>query len=110
MKLKIYFAAILSIIFPFSASIGQINTAAKQAYYKVSEVRIFINNRSDIYKLQRDGIIADNVKLYNNYLDVMLDSAQINILKKSGYLYNIKIDDVTKITLSDLKILCGRLN
>lgn len=103
MKLKICFTAFLLIIFPVNTTIGQINTATKQPYYKVSEVRIFINNKSDIYDLQRDRVIVDNVRLYSNYLDVMLDSAQINILKKSGYLYKIKIDDVKKDYLERLK-------
>ena len=102
-SVKICLAVILSIIFSFKAVFGQTNSAAKHDYYKVSEVRIFINNNSDIYKLKRGGVLIDNVKLYNNYLDVMLDSTQINILKISGYTYKIKIDDVTKDYLERLK-------
>ncbi|OGU77187.1 MAG: hypothetical protein A2V93_12490 [Ignavibacteria bacterium RBG_16_34_14] len=41
--------------------------------------------------------------MQDNYFDALLDSFQLDILKKSGYLYEIIIDDVTKDYLERTK-------
>jgi hypothetical protein len=96
-----YFSTIIAaFLFFFAIEIPaqtlQTNTPEKVEYYKVSEVRIFINNQSDILELRKRGLGFESIKLNNTSFDVMLDSYQINILKNTGYAYEILIDDVTK--------------
>jgi len=103
-----YFTAIIA-AFLFFCSNGilaqtvQTESPAKVEYYKVSEVRIFINDPSDIMELRKQGLGFENMKLNDKSFDVMLDSYQINILKSTGYSYEILIDDVTKDYLERTK-------
>ena len=82
---------------------AQTDSIKKPEYYKVSEVRIFINDKSDITELRKQGLGIEHIKIYEKYFDALLDSFQIDILKKSGYPYEIIIDDVTKDYLERTK-------
>jgi hypothetical protein len=103
-----YFTAIIA-TFLFICNNGilaqtiQTDTPSKVEYYKVSEVRITINNPLDILELRKKGLGFENMKLNDKSFDVMLDSFQINLLKKTGYSYEIIIDDVTKDYLERTK-------
>jgi hypothetical protein len=101
--IKVCFFAILLLLAIANTIVGQTEPDKKQSYYKVSEIRIFINDKADILELRKQGLGFDNIKLHENYFDVMLDSVQINILNKSGYSYQIIIDDVTKDYLERTK-------
>ena len=83
--------------------LGQTDTIKKPDYYKVSEVRIYINDEADIRELRKQGLGIEHVKLQDNYFDALLDSFQLEVLKKSGYQYEIIIDDVTKDYLERTK-------
>ncbi len=103
-----YFTAITTAIL-FICSNGilaqtvKADTPEKVEYYKVSEVRIYISNQSDIMELRKQGLGFENMKLNDKSFDVMLDSYQISILKNTGYSYEILIDDVTKDYLQRTK-------
>lgn len=103
-----YLTAILA-VFLFICNNGlqaqtvQTDSPEKVEYYKVSEVRISISNPSDIMELRKQGLGFENMKLNDKSFDVMLDSYQISILKKTGYPYKILIDDVTKDYLERTK-------
>ena len=98
---------ITAILFFYSngilAQTVQTESPSKVEYYKVSEVRIFINNHSDILELRKQGLGFENMKLNDKSFDAMLDGYQINILKSTGYKYEIIIDDVTKDYLERTK-------
>ena len=81
----------------------QTDTPEKVEYYKVSEVRIYISNQSDIMELRKQGLGFESMKLNDKSFDVMLDSYQIGILKNTGYPFEILIDDVTKDYLERTK-------
>jgi len=72
-------------------------------YYKVSYVKIFINDRCDINKLREQGIVIEQVKMFENYFETYMDSVQIEKLKLSRYQFEILIDDVTKDYLERTK-------
>ncbi|GEM_PF-3529479 len=104
----LYFTAIIAAFLFFCgngilAQTVKNSSLEKVEYYKVSEVRIFINHQSDIKKLRKQGLGFDNLKLNDNSFDVMLDGYQLNILIKTGYRYKILIDDVTKNYLERTK-------
>jgi len=82
---------------------AQTDSVKKPEYYKVSEVRIFINDKSDVTELRKQGLGFEHIKMQDNYFDVLLDSVQIDKLKKSVYPYEIIIDDVTKDYLERTK-------
>jgi hypothetical protein len=103
-----YFTAIIAAILFTSSNVifaqtVQTDTPSKVEYYKVSEIRIYINYQSDIMELRKQGLGFENMKLNETSFDVMLDSYQINILKNTGYKYEILIDDVTKDYLERTK-------
>jgi len=103
-----YFTAIIAAILFSSnnvifAQTVQTDTPSKVEYYKVSEIRIYINSQSDIMELRKQGLGFENMKLNDKSFDVMLDSYQINILRNTGYKYEILIDDVTKDYLERTK-------
>ena len=75
----------------------------KQNTIRLSKVKIFINNRSDIQKLRKEGVSIEQVKIYDNFFETFMDSLEIDALKKTGYLYEIIIDDVTKDYLERTK-------
>ena len=103
-----YFTSIIA-VFLFICSNGilaqtvQTDAPSRVEYYKVSEVRITISNPSDILELRKQGLGFENMKLNDKSFDVMLDSYQINILRNTGYKYEILIDDVTKDYLERTK-------
>ncbi|OGU67880.1 MAG: hypothetical protein A2W30_02685 [Ignavibacteria bacterium RBG_16_36_9] len=101
-NLLVFFS--ISLIISSSTNLrAQKNSLTKPEYYKVSEVRIYINEQSDIFELRKQGLGFEHIKLHDNYFDALLDSFQIDKLKKSGYLYEIIIDDVTKDYLERTK-------
>ncbi|MCB9247635.1 MAG: hypothetical protein H6613_03420 [Ignavibacteriales bacterium] len=65
-------------------------------YYKVSKVRVYIENKTDLIKLNKLGILTDDYISKDKYLETFLDSKQIIILENSGYNYEILVDDLTK--------------
>jgi len=84
-----YFTALLAVFLliwnnEIPAQSLQTKTPAKVAYFKVSEIRIFINNQADILELRKQGLDFENMKLHDNSFDVMLDSLQLNTLKNTG--------------------------
>ena len=103
MKINNLLKIVLLIFVMVNSIIGQTNNKPKTVYYKVSEVRIFINNKSDIFELQKEGLGFDHIKIQNNYFDVILDSLQISKLEKTSYRFNILIEDVTKDYLERTK-------
>jgi len=100
---KVCFSLFVFFTINTNAIFGQTKPDTKPEYYKVSEVRIFINDISDLQRLREQGIAQDKIKLSENYFDVIMDSVQISILKKSGYPYEILIDDITKDYLERTK-------
>ncbi len=104
MKFNILFKTVLLIFVIVNTIISQTKSMSPSIYYKVSEVRIFINNKSDIVELQKEGLGFDHIKVYNNYFDVILDSLQISKLEKTSYRFNILIEDVTKDYLKRTKL------
>jgi hypothetical protein len=86
-----------------SAQTLQTSSTDKVEYYKVSEVRIFISNQSDIKELRKQGLGFEHLKLNDTSFDVMLDIYQLNILRNTGYRYEILIEDVTKNYLEQTK-------
>ena len=82
---------------------AQTDSVNKPGYYKVSKVKIFINDRGDIQKLRVQGISIEQVKVFENYFETYMDSTQIEKLKQSGYQFEILIDDVTKDYLERTK-------
>ena len=109
MKFNILFKTVLLIFVIANTIISQTKSMSPSIYYKVSEVRIFINNKSDIVELQKEGLGFDHIKVHNNYFDVILDSLQISRLEKTSYRFNILIEDVTKDYLERTKISRGKL-
>ena len=107
--MKTFYLTVIFTVFLFICSNGilaqtvQTDAPSKVEYYKVSEVRITISNPSDILELRKQGLGFENMKLNDKSFDVMLDSFQINLLKKTGYSYEIIIDDVTKDYLERTK-------
>jgi hypothetical protein len=104
--LKVEILTALSIFFLLTLNIklfSQTDTQKKVEYYKVSEVRVFINDPSEITDLRKQGLSFENIKLQDTYFDVQLDSLQISKLKKTGYAYEIIIDDLTKDYLERTK-------
>jgi hypothetical protein len=104
----IYFSTIIAaVLFMFSSGIlaQPVKTGSPEQveYYKVSEVRITINSPSDIMELRKQGLGFESMKLNDTSFDVLLDSYQLSILKKTGYKYEILIDDVTKDYLERTK-------
>jgi hypothetical protein len=79
------------------------NSDSKIGYYKVSKVRIFVNDRSEIQDLRKQGVRFERVKMEDGYFDTSLDSLQIENLKNTGYQHQIIIDDVTKDYLERTK-------
>jgi len=88
---------------------SQTKALKKVEYYKVSEVRIFINAPSDVSELRKQGLSFEHIKLNDTYFDVSLDSIQISKLKKTGYSYEIIIDDLTKDYLERTKESRGKI-
>ena len=79
-----YFTAIIAAFLFISSNVilaqtEQKDSSVKMEYYKVSEVRIFINFQSDIMELRKQGLGFENIKLNDKSFDVMLDSYQIGI-------------------------------
>lgn len=101
--MKTFLQILLLLVFMAIISYSQSDTLSQIEYYKVSKVKIFINDRSDIRKLREQGIRIEQVKVYQNYFETYMDSIQIDNLKKSGYPYEIIIDDVTKDYLERTK-------
>ena len=96
------FFFVLLILFSINL-LAQHDKNKQTEYYKVSKVKIFINNRSDIQKLRKEGVSIEQVKIYDNFFETFMDSLEIDALKKTGYLYEIIIDDVTKDYLERTK-------
>ena len=98
--MKIIRNVLLAFLFPIFITAQEIsgNIILNQSaeYYKVSKVRIFVNNRSDILDLRKRGLCFERVVPIDNSFDSFLDEAQIKILEQSGYPFQIIIDDVTK--------------
>ena len=104
MKTNLLVFFFISLVISSSTSLrAQKDSLTKPEYYKVSKVRIFINDQSDVFELRKQGLGFEHIKLHDNYFDAILDSFQIDKLKKSGYLYEIIIDDVTKDYLERTK-------
>jgi len=101
--MKTFLQVLLLIAFLAAISYSQSDTLSQVEYYKVSKVKIFINDRSDIRKLREQGIKIEQVKVGENYFETYMDSVQIDNLKKTGYPYEIIIDDVTKDYLERTK-------
>jgi hypothetical protein len=105
MKTKlVLFFSLSALLFLSFESAGQKDTNyTKPEYYKVSKVKIFINDESDILELRKQGLSVDHIKVYENYFEAYADSFQLNILKRSIYPYEIIIDDLTKDYLERTK-------
>jgi hypothetical protein len=97
MKIKLImllsFSLVLFINVPLTA---QRDSIKKPDYYKVSKVKIFINGFSDIQELRKLGIGKEHIKVSEDYFEAFLDSFQLDGLKKTGYQFEIIIEDVTK--------------
>ncbi|RMF58697.1 MAG: T9SS C-terminal target domain-containing protein [Calditrichaeota bacterium] len=59
-----------------------------------SEVKIFIKDRTDIVYLQSLGMGLDHLKVGDDYVQAVLDERQLNLLRESGYPYEILIPDL----------------
>jgi len=104
MKTKLVLSLSIGLLLFTSLNLmAQKDSTKKPDYYKVSKVRIFINDQSDVFELRKQGLGFEHIKLHDNYFDAILDSFQIEKLRKSGYLYEIIIDDVTKDYLERTK-------
>ena len=104
MKHTLLFVYSFFLIFIFSTNLlSQTDSVKNPEYYKVSKVRIYINEKSDILELRKQDIGFDHIKIQDNYFDALLDSLKIDKLKKSGYLFEILIEDVTKDYLERTK-------
>ena len=101
--MKLFLQILLLLVFTTAIAYSQYDTLPQVEYYKVSKVKIFINDRSDIRKLRELGISIEQVKVCENYFETYMDSVQIDNLKKSGYPYEIIINDVTKDYLERTK-------
>ena len=91
------------ILFISVALTAQRDSTKKHGYYKVSKVKILIKDFSDIQELRVQGIGREHIKVYEDYFEAFLDSFQIDVLNKTGYQYEIIIDDVTKDYLERTK-------
>jgi len=77
---------LLTLIFLLSAL-----TASAQNY---KEVKIFINNRSDIQNLQNAGMEFDHFNFHkNNTITTFISDNDFEILQSSGFSYEVLIDD-----------------
>ncbi len=103
MKINLLVLLFIGFALSLSDSFPQEDTFKKPDYYKVSKVKIFINDDSDILELRKQGISVEHIKIYEDNFEAFLDSFQINTLKKSGYQFEIIIDDVTKDYLERTK-------
>src|SRR3989339_873555 len=104
MKTKLVLSLSIGLLLFTSLNLmAQKDSTKKPDYYKVSKVRIFINDQSDVFELRKQGLGFEHIKLHDNDFDAILDSFQIEKLRKSGYLYEIIIDDVTKDYLERTK-------
>jgi hypothetical protein len=98
----LFFSVIL--IYNISCELfAQKDSSAKLDYYKVSQVRVYIDDQSDVLELRKQGLGFEHINIQDNYFDVLLDSVQIDKLKKTGYPYEIIIDDMTKDYLERTK-------
>ena len=79
------------------------NSDSISGYYKVSKVRIFVNDMTEIQELRKQGVRFERVKMERGYFDTFLDSLQIENLKNTGYQHHVIIDDVTKDYLERTK-------
>ncbi len=91
-------------ILVFSQDKNLINSSNQNnEYYKVSKVRIYVNDVQDIDWLRKLGLGIERVKLIDGHFDTFLDNSQKEILFNSGFQYNIIIEDVTKDYLERTK-------
>ncbi len=72
-------------------------------YYKVSKVRIFISDVSEIQDLRKKGVVNERIEYQDGYFDTYIDEYELKILVDSGYTYKIIIPDVTKDYLERTK-------
>ena len=104
MKIKLIVLLSFSLILFINVDLtAQRDNTKKPDYYKVSKVKILIKDFSDIQKLRDQGIGREHIKVYEDYFEAFLDSFQLDGLKKTGYQYEIIIEDVTKDYLERTK-------
>ncbi len=84
-------------------SLQTVDSNSNLEYYKVSKVRIFISDVSEIQQLRKKGIVNERVKYQDGYLDTHIDEYETKILKESGFNYEIIIQDVTRDYLERTK-------
>ena len=66
-------------------------------YYKVSKVRIFISDVSEIQDLRKKGVVNERIEYQDGYFDTYIDEYELKILVDSGYTYKIIIPMLQKI-------------
>ena len=68
--------------------------SAERSLVQYSKVNIHITNPEDVERLQIAGLGLDHFKVFEESIEVILSSQQIDILNTTGTRYEILIDDV----------------
>lgn len=96
MKVKIHFLS-AAIIFTFlSLNFTEALHSQNKNSEKYSKVKIFVNNNTDINKIESQDLHFDHVIRKNDFLEAWLSESEINLLKKSGVSFQIIINDWKK--------------
>ena len=93
--MKTLFKLVLSVLtlLLFSSSLF---SQQQEVIEKYSKLRITIQDRSDITKLQRAGISVEGMKVEEQSVEIILSEREILKLKELGFPYEILIDDMTR--------------
>ncbi|NIV14635.1 MAG: peptidase M14, partial [Aliifodinibius sp.] len=68
---------------------------AQESQMKYSEVKININSREDILDLRNAGLQFDHIQYHQDYFQTVLSSRDMEILKSTGYTYEVVIEDLS---------------